>query len=305
MGIIETARKIAKTKDSIPPKKIKSPQEIGDIIKKIIKGGNPLEVAIDIRVQKFYSSRVFKASIFKGNPSLEIDTVLPADYGKYALETSEYIELSFSLEGNPYTFKSRFLAMGEQAFPSVTIAYPEIICLHQFRTAERFEFIPDSSPVFVELKYPVSSKIIGKETGLVHDFSVDGLAFPTRNDKLEEGMSINVEIDIPDHGRIVTKATVRQMSGVRNPEYPLKCGIHFEGLSSPQKERIARFIINEKKIISTLDENVYDKDRVFRLVRNKQKIKAKLEGRVVSEKEFEEMKDVAEFENLDLNKSDL
>ncbi|MBI5186511.1 MAG: PilZ domain-containing protein [Nitrospinae bacterium] len=303
MGIIETARKIAKSKNAIPPLKFKTSEKIASIMQEAIREGSSLEIAIDIRVQKFYSDRIIRKDNFEGLPALVIDTVMPEEHGRRALETSEFLEISFHLGGDPYTFQSRFLAMGEERFSTVTIAYPAEVLRHQFRTAERFFLTPDDPPVFVKLEFPVTTKILGTEVAVASDISVDGLSFLTANNKLEPETSIKVEIEFPDVSPMDTKAVVMQLTDLKDQEFPYKCGIRFEGVSKSLVEGISRFIQNEKKAKENLDENVYNIERITRIALHKTKIRARLEGREVSEKEQEEMKDFLEFKNIELDES--
>jgi hypothetical protein len=303
MGIIETARKIAKSKDAIPPLKIRTPDKISSIIQTIIQEGRPLQIAIDIRVQKFYSNRIIKVDSFGGSPSLVVDTILPEKHARRALEISEFLELSFSIGKDPYTFQSKFLTMGNERFSTVAIAYPEAIFLHQFRTAERFFLNQDDPPVFIKGEFPIAANTLGSEVAVVVDISVDGLSFLTANNKFQPETNIRVEVEFPDDSRIDIKAMVTQLTDLKDQEFPYKCGIRFENLSKTQVEIIARFIQNEKKTRENFDENVYDIERIGRIAHNKTKIRARLENREVSEKEVEEMKDFLEFRNIELDET--
>lgn len=303
MGIIDTARKIAKVKDAIPPLKIHEPEKMEAILQALIKEKNPLEIAIDIRLQRFYSNRAIRVGNDQGVPALVIDTVLPEEHGRHALKTSEFIEVSFRLGGDPYTFQSRFLSMGGEKFSTVFIAYPKTIYRYQFRTAERFYFTPDDPPVFVTTEYAISANTSGRETAVATDISMDGLSFSTANNRLSPETLIRIEIEIPEASPIQCKAVVTQLTDLKEQEFPYKCGIHFEGLSKIQKESVSRFIQNEKKSREGRDENIFDIDRITRIALHKTKIRARLEGREISQQELEDMKDFLEFKNIDLDES--
>ena len=49
--------------------------------------------------------------------------------------------------------------------------------------------------------------------------------------------------------------------------------------------------------------NIFDIERITRVTLHKTKIRARLEGREISPRELEDMKDFLEFKNIDLDES--
>ncbi len=295
---------MAKVKSAIPPLKMISPEKIATIVQDLIKGKRPLEVTIDVHAKEFYSSRIIKTGRIKGRPSLIIDTVMPAEQGKRALARSEELEVGFLLRDDPHTFHSSFFSMEEEGeFSAVAIAYPEAIYFHQFRNAERFVFTPDDPPAFAKVEFPITKQTMGHEVGLVRDLSIDGLSFSTRNNKLEPETRINVEIEITEMEFLEAKATVVEISNARDEGFPYKCGISFDYMEQMDRERISRFIHEERRNRAKLDKNAYDMERIMTMAKNKIRIKARLEGREVQHHELEEIQDFLEFKNIELDES--
>lgn len=301
MGIVETAKKVSKLKGTLPPTRIQSPGKIASIIETLIEEAQPLEITIDIRTTTFYSNRVYKAKSFKGYPSLEIDTVFPINIAMHAFQDSRLIEIGFRLEGNPYTFKSSFFAMDDES-SLVTIAYPKIIYLHMFRTAERFYITLEAPLVFVNIKYFATKKTAGLEVGLVKNISMDGLAFTTNDRMLAPGKEIKVEIEISGSDFISTKAVIKNLNFINGKEFKYVCGICFDDLNMWQKRIISTLIQELKKSRAKFDDDTYDRERINKIAIAKAKIKARLEGRDFKE-ELEDIKDLLEFEKIDLDES--
>lgn len=264
MAIIETVRKIAKYKDAIPPEKIDTPGRIRAILASLMEQRRMLEVAIDERVQIFSSSGILEIGSYKEKPCLIIDTLIPKLEGMRALEGSSRLEIGFRLNDVPHTFESTFHALSRDTSPTVAVAYPEVVYAHQFRGAYRLS-PTTSEPIVAHVQVVPSGKrengdgIGGTEGGgekvtevredanPVDDISIEGMAFFTKNKNLSKGTDIYVEFEVPGEGLFKTKAVVMNLIRVESSRYPYKCGIRFENLSVPEKERIYRYILEKQR----------------------------------------------------------
>lgn len=264
MAILETVRKLAKKKDASPPEKVDTTGRIDAIISSIAKERKTLEIGVDERMQFFSSSGIIEAGNFKGKPSLVIDTLIPKLEGIRALENSTRLEIGFRLNEVPHTFISKFYTMSEDTSPTVTIAYPGVIYIHQFRGAYRI--IPGMSDgIYVDVEFTDVKKKEREEEAsgsdeneeenqnirqlqnIVEDLSMEGLAFLTKNPDLTKGKEVLVDFEVPGAGHFKTRALVKNLIRMENPKYPFKCGIQFEDLTRPEKERIYRFIMEKQR----------------------------------------------------------
>lgn len=263
MAIIETIRKIAKYKDAIPPEKVGTPGRIGAILQALVEQRRGLEVAIDERMQIFSSSGILKIGTYDDKPCLVIDTLIPKIEGIRALEGSARLEIGFRLNDVPHTFMSTFHALSRESSPTVTIAYPDAIYVHQFRGAYRLS-PTTSEPIVAHVQARPAVKKEGQdeqpaagggeekaketleEANPVDDISIEGMAFFTKN-RFPNGTEVFVEFEVPGQGVFKTKAVVMNLSRVESTRYPYKCGIRFEGLPAPEKEKIYRYILGKQR----------------------------------------------------------
>lgn len=262
MAILETVRKLSKSKKSIPPKKVDTPGRINAIIDSVMKERRMLEVAVDERLQIFSSSGIIERSVFKDNPCLIIDTLIPKLEGIRALEGSSSLLIGFRLNEVPHTFKSSFLAFrGEERAPIVAISYPQAIHIHQFRGA--FRLSPTlSDPITVNVEASLAMKrqagTSGPEPGetvekfleegdIVEDISMEGMAFLTKNPKLTKGTEVFVDFGIPGVGSFGTMAVVMNLTRTESTKYPFKCGVSFMDFTKADQERLYRYILEKQR----------------------------------------------------------
>ncbi|MBI5186866.1 MAG: PilZ domain-containing protein [Nitrospinae bacterium] len=263
MAILETVRKLSKSKKSIPPAKVETPGRINAIIDSVLKERRMLEVAVDERLQIFSSSGIIERSVFKDNPCLVIDTLIPKLEGIRALEGSASLLIGFRLNEVPHTFESSFLAFrGEDRAPIVAISYPQVIHIHQFRGA--FRLSPTlSEPITVNVEAALTMKKQAgtsgpeAETGtvekfleegnVVEDISMEGMAFLTKNPKLTKGTEVFIDFGIPGVGSFGTMAVVMNLARTESTKYPFKCGVSFMDFTKADQERLYRYILEKQR----------------------------------------------------------
>lgn len=263
MAILETVRKLSKSKKkALPSEKVNTPGRIQVIIDSIIKERRMLEVAVDERIQIFSSSCIIEKGTFRNSPCLVLDTLIPKLEGIRALEDASTLLIGFRLNEVPHTFESKFFFVGDENSPTVTISYPEVVYIHQFRGAYRLS--PTlSEPIQVKVEMfkvkekqgealdakvePETVEKIVEEGNIVEDLSMEGMAFLTKNPKLTNGTEIFVDFWVPGVGNFETKAVVMNLGRTESVKYPFKCGVSFMDLTRADMDRIYRYILAKQR----------------------------------------------------------
>jgi c-di-GMP-binding flagellar brake protein YcgR len=199
-----------------------------------------LTVAFDERLITYRS--IF-LEVGRKNDFVVIDVLIP-EHGNQLIKTSSKIKISYTIEGIMYSFDSMYIESLSGRFPSIKIAFPNLI--RKIQRRKHFRVSPSiDAPILLKLTDGLNERAA--------DISEGGVAIYTN--LTEKDLSLGqvferVAFRLPNATQnIITRVVVRNMIKGLRENVKNKCGMEFLDMMMHDRDLIASYVLTRQREI--------------------------------------------------------